>query len=119
MGPLAHDLTTAYTARLQNQAPTWQPLPIQYADYTLWQHQLLGEETDPNSPAAQQLNYWTKTLAGLPEKLQLPTDRPHPATASYKGARIPVTIPATLHSRITDIAQNTHTSVFMILQAAL
>ncbi|MGQ4733645.1 condensation domain-containing protein, partial [Streptomyces sp. Ju416(a)] len=42
-----------------------------------------------------------------------------PATASYKGARIPVTIPATLHSRITDIAQNTHTSVFMILQAAL
>ncbi|WP_238697208.1 condensation domain-containing protein, partial [Streptomyces sp. E2N166] len=119
MGPLARDLTTAYTARVQGQTPAWQPLPIQYADYTLWQHELLGEETDPHSPAAQQLSYWTEALAGLPEKLELPTNRPHPATASYTGDRVPITIPATLHGRMADVAQNTHTSVFMVLQAAL
>ncbi|WP_254390545.1 condensation domain-containing protein, partial [Streptomyces sp. AC550_RSS872] len=119
MGPLAHDLTTAYTARCNNEAPTWQPLPVQYADYTLWQHELLGEEADPGSPAAQQLAYWTDTLTGLPEKLELPTDHPRPATASYTGDKLTLDLPAALHRDLSALAQQNGASLFMVLHAAL
>ncbi|WP_239481893.1 amino acid adenylation domain-containing protein, partial [Streptomyces sp. CS014] len=119
MGPLAHDLTTAYTARLQNQAPTWQPLPIQYADYTLWQHEVMGQEQDPESPISHQLTYWTDTLTALPEKLELPTDHPRPATASYTGDTLALTLPPALHQDLTALAQQNGVSLFMVLQAAL
>ncbi|AXN45230.1 Dimodular nonribosomal peptide synthase [Mycobacterium marinum] len=54
------------------------PLPVHYADYTLWHHQLLGDPHDPTSLLATDLAYWQHTLAGLPEHLPLPTDRPYP-----------------------------------------
>ncbi|MBU7597299.1 amino acid adenylation domain-containing protein, partial [Streptomyces sp. P38-E01] len=53
--PLAQDLTTAYTAHNQGTTPNWQPLPVQYADYALWQHDTLGNENDPDSPITTQL----------------------------------------------------------------
>ncbi|MEU2589229.1 amino acid adenylation domain-containing protein, partial [Streptomyces avermitilis] len=61
LGPLASDLTRAYTARVQGQAPDWPALPVQYADYTLWQNELLGDQNDPDSLFATQINYWTHT----------------------------------------------------------
>ncbi|KOV21897.1 hypothetical protein ADK60_24875, partial [Streptomyces sp. XY431] len=60
--PLANDLTTAYTARLHHQPPTWEPLPVQYIDYPPWQHQLLGDPHDPTSLHHQQLTHWRHTL---------------------------------------------------------
>ncbi|MFF0034566.1 amino acid adenylation domain-containing protein, partial [Streptomyces avermitilis] len=56
LGPLASDLTRAYTARVQGQAPDWPALPVQYADYTLWQNELLGDQNDPDSLFATQIN---------------------------------------------------------------
>ena len=119
MGPLAHDISTAYTARSHRQTPDWPALPVQYADYTLWQHQLLGKEDQPDNTLAQQLAYWRDTLTGIPQELALPTDRPRPAIASHQGDTIPLTIPPGLHTRLTELAGKQGVTVFMVLQAAL
>ncbi|MBB5959617.1 amino acid adenylation domain-containing protein/non-ribosomal peptide synthase protein (TIGR01720 family) [Saccharothrix tamanrassetensis] len=119
MDPLSRDLAAAYTARRQGQEPEWAPLPVQYADYTLWQHQLLGDQSDPDSMVATQLAYWTQALAGLPEQLHLPTDRPRPAVASHRGGQVPVRLDARLHEELTGLARRNGASVFMVLQAGL
>ncbi|MFD0265490.1 non-ribosomal peptide synthase/polyketide synthase, partial [Streptomyces sp. NPDC127106] len=119
MGPLSRDLATAYAARRQGEEPAWAPLPVQYADYTLWQHDLLGEASDGGSRLAAQLAYWQQTLAGLPEQIRLPADRPRPATASQRGGILPLRIDAALHRRLRDVAAGHGTSLFMALQAGL
>ncbi|MBV7701107.1 condensation domain-containing protein, partial [Streptomyces sp. TRM70350] len=88
MTPLARDLMTAYRARTAGRAPEWTPLPVQYADYALWQHRLLGQEDDPHSELARQLDHWRRTLADLPDEITLPADRPRPPVAGYDGALI-------------------------------
>ncbi|MFB7680819.1 amino acid adenylation domain-containing protein, partial [Streptomyces rochei] len=117
--PLAQDLTAAYAARVRSEAPAWAPLAVQYADYALWQQEILGDESDADSLAGRQLDYWKQQLAGLPEQLDLPTDRPRPAVAGYSGDRIPFTVPAELHTRLTELARATNTSAFMVIQAAV
>ncbi|WP_228122256.1 non-ribosomal peptide synthetase [Saccharothrix syringae] len=119
MSPLSHDLATAYAARCENKAPDWSPLPVQYADYTLWQRRLLGDQSDEDSLAAEQLAYWTGQLAGLPDQLELPTDRPRPAVNSYRGDGVPVHLDAALHRDLAALARRLGASVFMVLQAGL
>ena len=94
-------------------------LPIQYADYTLWQRDLLGSENDPSSTVARQSAFWRDALAGAPRRTDLPLDRPRPPTATQHGAQTPVTIGAHIHTRITELARQTGVTPFMIVQAAL
>ena len=86
VGPLVRDLGVAYASRCAGRAPEWAPLAVQYVDYTLWQRTQFGDLADSHSRIAAQLGYWEEVLAGLPERLVLPTDRPYPPVADYRGA---------------------------------
>ncbi|MBC6461931.1 amino acid adenylation domain-containing protein, partial [Actinomadura sp. HBU206391] len=117
--PLVRDLATAYAARGDGSAPGWEPLPIGYADYTLWSRGLLGDPADPESRCARQLGYWRAALRDLPAELALPADRPRPAVPSHRGDFVEVVLDPRLHRGIDRLARRTGTSMFMVLQAAL
>ncbi|WP_338885884.1 amino acid adenylation domain-containing protein [Rhodococcus sovatensis] len=119
MGPLTRDVMTAYHARSQNALPSFAPLSVQYADYTLWQRDVLGSELEPGSVIADQIEYWTSALADLPTELGLPFDRPRPAVASNVGATHTFTIDADTHRRLKALATQSGASVFMVVHAAL
>ncbi|MFJ3789523.1 amino acid adenylation domain-containing protein [Kitasatospora sp. NPDC090091] len=116
--PLFRDLAEAYTARLGGERPVWQPLPVQYADYTLWQHRLLGADSDPQSLLGGQLAHWREALAGLPDELALPLDRPRPPVASHRGDVVPLELDEALHARLAALAAEHGATLFMVLQAA-
>ncbi|WP_164495256.1 amino acid adenylation domain-containing protein, partial [Streptomyces sp. ADI95-17] len=117
--PLLQDLATAYEARARGVVPDWEPLPVQYADYTLWQQELLGEGDDPDSAGSRQLEFWRGVLADLPEEATLPADRPRPASASYTGATCDVHLPADVHIGLTHLARESGATLFMAVQAAV
>jgi amino acid adenylation domain-containing protein len=119
MVPLTRDLSEAYASRLAGQAPGWEPLPVQYADYTLWHRQLLGSEHDSASLAARQAAYWREALRGVPDELDLPTDFPRPPVASHRGGVVELDLDRRLHGAIADLAGATGTTMFMVLQAVL
>ncbi|MER6916016.1 amino acid adenylation domain-containing protein, partial [Streptomyces sp. NPDC000594] len=118
--PFLKDLGHAYTARLgKGAAPAWKDLPVQYADYTLWQQDLLGDPADPASLYARQLGYWKQNLTGAPEELTLPFDRPRPAEPSHQGAMALFDIDTTTHRQLAALARSTNTSMFMVFQVAI
>ncbi|MFJ8910220.1 non-ribosomal peptide synthase/polyketide synthase [Amycolatopsis sp. NPDC102389] len=112
-GPLMADLATAYEARLAGSAPQWTELPVQYADYALWQRDLL------DSTASGHLEFWQEALAGLPDELALPSDRRRPAESSHRGGLVTFPIGAALTERLRAVAQRHDVSMFMLAQAAV
>ena len=116
--PLVRDLGLAYASRYVGQAPGWSPLPVQYVDYTLWQRAQLGEFDDDQSAIAAQLAYWETALAGMPEQLQIPTDRPYPPVADHHGARVAVQWPTELQQQVRRVAREHNATSFMVIQAA-
>src|SRR5262249_50657015 len=119
MAPLVRDLAAFYAARCRGGVADLPVLPVQYADYTLWQNAVLGEESDPESVISRQLAYWTDRLEGLPEELNLPLERPRPAVSSYRGASVPLLLGPELHGRLLALARDNRASLFMVLQAGL
>ncbi|EUA32967.1 condensation domain protein [Mycobacterium xenopi 4042] len=73
----------------------------------MWQRAQLGDLDDPDSPIAAQLAYWEQMLAGMPERIDLPTDRPYPPVADQRGARMAISWPAELQQRVARVARST------------
>ncbi|WP_157050956.1 non-ribosomal peptide synthetase, partial [Rhodococcus sp. RD6.2] len=119
MAPLTRDLMLAYVARSTGQTPGWAPLPVQYADFALWQREVLGSESDPDSVMAGQLDFWRGALADLPDRLDLPADRVRPVVASNRGAAHVFEIDAQLHAALNELARQENTTLFMVVHAAL
>nr|QEO74214.1 condensation domain-containing protein [uncultured bacterium] len=90
------------------------PLPIQYADYSVWQRRWLEE----GGVLEQQLGYWQKKLAGLPESLDLATDYPRPSAQSFAGAAHAFTVDAQLTAQLKRLAEQQGGTLYMALLAA-
>ncbi|WP_050800097.1 non-ribosomal peptide synthetase [Streptomyces himastatinicus] len=119
MVPLSRDLATAYAARLRGEAPGWPELAVQYGDYTLWQRELLGESDDPGSLLSTQLAYWRDELAGAPQQLRLPTDRPRPSEAGHRGDAVVFTVDRELVAAVQELARSRGLTLAMAMQSAL
>ncbi|MFE6407020.1 amino acid adenylation domain-containing protein [Streptomyces sp. NPDC057837] len=117
--PLARDLAAAYTARREGRAPGWEPLPVQYKDYTMWQREVLGDVTDPGSLAARQIAYWREELAGVPQPLNLPLDRPRPPEASGRGATVGLLVEPEVAAGLRKAGDEHGSTMSMVLHAAL
>ncbi|TGD36045.1 condensation domain-containing protein, partial [Brevibacterium aurantiacum] len=115
---LLGDLSTAYEARLSGHDPDWEPLPVQYADYAIWQREVLGNPDDPDSLLSQHLGYWQDVLADAPDESTLTLDRPRPAHPTHAGEDIEFTINADTVSRLREVLDDHGVSMFMAVQAA-
>ncbi|GLQ89076.1 non-ribosomal peptide synthetase [Dyella flagellata] len=115
--PMLRDLAQAYAARQGGHAPAWTPLPVQYADYSLWQREWMTQADTPDSDVAQLVAYWKRCLVGLPEQLDLPFDRPRPARASQHGATVQARWDESLASPLRQLARDARGSLFMGVHA--
>ncbi|WP_433385478.1 amino acid adenylation domain-containing protein [Micromonospora sp. KLBMP9576] len=114
VGLLIGEVAACYAARVRGDAPALAALPVQYPDYVLWQRrQLDGGELD------RQLDYWTRTLAGAPALLALPTDRPRPAVQRYRGDHHATTVDAAVLRGLREVGRAGDATLFMTLMAAL
>ncbi|QMU71639.1 non-ribosomal peptide synthetase [Streptacidiphilus sp. P02-A3a] len=117
--PLARDLTTAYQARGRGIAPRFDALPVQYADYTLWQRELLGDPADPAGLRSEQAGYWRAALDGIPSAVDLPTDHARPPVPGHSGGRVTLAIDPRLHARTAEFARAHRATTFMVLHAVI
>ncbi len=116
MGVLVHELGVLYAAFHQGRSaplPTLPALPVQYADFAVWQRAwLAGDELE------RQVGWWRQQLHGAPAVLELPADRPRPAVQSYRGSGVPVALGPDLSAAVADLGRRTGTTPFMVLLAA-
>ena len=119
LAPMVRDVAEAYRARRQGRAPGWAPLPVQYMDYTLWQQEWLGAESDPDSVIAGQLAYWRQELADLPAVVSLPADRARPPVPSYRGDGVEVRIDPPVWAGVKALAAARNATASMVLQAVM
>ena len=113
MGVLYRELSSLYEAYREGRESPLPELGVQYADYAVWQReQLRGEALD------RLISYWRERLAGAPELLELPTDRPRPAVQSYRGATVPVEFSAELLERLQALGRGEGATLYMVLLSA-
>ncbi|RKG74500.1 non-ribosomal peptide synthetase, partial [Corallococcus terminator] len=113
MGVLVRELTALYEALHAGRTPRLPALPVQYADFALWQRGWLQGEA-----LEAQLDWWRRQLDGAPQALELPTDKPRPATSTQRGDTVPVHLPRRLTEQVEALAQREGATPFMVLLAA-
>jgi len=109
---LLEDLALAYRALAADQEPMLAPLPLEWADYLLWQ-----ERRQESGQVERELEPWRQLLAGAPPALELPTDRPRPATQRFRGGIRSLRFPAAACDRLEAIGQGAGATLFMTLLA--
>jgi hypothetical protein len=113
IGVLSRELSALYAAYREGRESPLPELPVQYADYAVWQRgQLAGEVLE------RQLSYWRERLAGAPELLELPTDHPRPAVQTYRGASVPVELSPELLERLQALGRSEEATLYMTLLGA-
>ncbi|WP_244182538.1 amino acid adenylation domain-containing protein, partial [Xenorhabdus beddingii] len=112
IGVLVHELGALYRAALDHHADPFPPLPIQYADYAVWQREWLQ-----GAVLTKQRDFWCTQLRGAPALLKLPTDRPRPPVQTYTGGQVPVQFDATLLASLKSFGQRHNTTLFMTILA--
>lgn len=110
---LFRELSALYTAFIAGQPSPLAPLPIQYADYAVWQRDWLTGDR-----LSDQLAYWRQKLADAPALLELPTDRPRPASQTFRGAHYHFQVPASRLTSLKQLAHQENATLFMTLLAA-
>ncbi len=113
IGVLMQELATLYAAHRSGQVAHLPPLPIQYADYTIWQQQFLQSDD-----LKRHLDYWRAQLRGAPAVLELPTDYPRPPVQTFWGDRQTITLPAGLQQQLQQLSRQSDATLFMTLLAA-
>ncbi|MBF4208259.1 amino acid adenylation domain-containing protein [Pseudomonas donghuensis] len=110
---MVQELMQTYAAYSQGREPSLPALPVQYADYALWQRQWMD-----NGERERQLAYWSEQLQGPLEVLQLPLDRPRQAERSYAGASLDAGLDAGLGEQLKALAARQGVTVFVLMLAA-
>ena len=113
VGVLIKEVVALYKAFSASETSPLAELPIQYADYAAWQREWLTGEV-----LQGQLNYWKQQLAGAPPVLELPTDRPRPATQSHQGAFVSLSLGGELSHQLNALSQQEGVTLYMLLLAA-
>ncbi len=113
MGVLIREVAALYEAYSQDRPSPLPELPIQYADYSIWQREWLTGEV-----LESQLSYWREQLSGAPAVLELPTDRPRPAVQSFRGAAQPIQLSAELTEKLRQLSRAEGVTLFMTLLSA-
>ena len=110
---LQRDLSALYRAYVSGQTPTLPDLPIQYADYAIWEQDWLNDDRQ-----VAKLTYWKNRLEGAPPVLELPADRPRPAVMSHHGGQHTIPLSAQLHQGLNALSRQEGATLFMTLLAA-
>lgn len=108
----ARELNEFYTKLVTGKPHSLPELPVQYADYAIWQREWLSGEV-----LKRQLEYWKEALAGLP-MVELPTDHARPAVQSFRGAQMQVILPRLLSQALRELSNREGVTLFMALLAA-
>lgn len=119
--PLLRDLAEAYAARRAGAQPTWPELPVQYADYSMWQRRLLAGRDGSMHPLLEgDLDFWTASLSDVPTAAVVPTDHPYSAADDQRtAASHTVTVGADVYAKLLDIARSCDTTGFVAAHAAV
>ncbi|HEU4557299.1 MAG TPA: non-ribosomal peptide synthase/polyketide synthase, partial [Longimicrobium sp.] len=112
LGVLEREMEALYTAFARGDADPLPPLPVQYADYAVWQRRQVDGDV-----LRRQAGYWRETLSGAPELLELPTDHPRPAKQEFAGATVPLILDDELTAGLKALGARHGTTLFMTLLA--
>jgi amino acid adenylation domain-containing protein/FkbH-like protein/FkbM family methyltransferase len=118
MGVLIKELSSLYQGFLLGHGSVLPKLPIQYADFTIWQRQWLQGENRDFITIQNQINYWKQQLAAAPPLLELPTDRPRPSVQTFRGGCLSFQIDEKLTASLKELSHKSATTLFMTLMAA-